>query len=593
MGLFSKKPSAVSKSSDAAMLAELALNSIHEGVIIINKGGKIRFINPAAMTMTGCVNAEVALGFDYGMIVKLVDKENAPIPDEQNKLLAAVQKNEAFESREYALASTTQVGRIIPVALILTPTGDVNGNKILTMRDIENELKEEGEQAEFISTASHEMRTPVASIEGYLGLALNPQTATIDDRARQYIDAAHSSSQHLGRLLQDLLDVTKLDDGKLKPQTRPIDLNITLKEFSRELLKKIQDKKLSFSFGKGPSTGGVKRLEQTVYTIADIDFLREVFVNLVENAIKYTPEGGLISVDIQGDGDRAIFTVSDTGIGIEQSDLQHIFQKFYRADNSQTRTIGGTGLGLYLVKQRVEAMNGRVWAESAFGHGSTFFVSLPRLSSSDFEKSMLAFENQQAAQAFAENLEKSDALSKAQVMQLPQAPTVQGLMPPQPEVPQQPVVQPVTLYQRPDATPAPQMQVMNAMQPQPVTTPTPIMARTAQPQIAQPAPAQPAPQPVVQPAPQPTPQPAPQAQPAPAQPAPQPQPTPVVPAAQPVEQPQPTVQIPAPQPAPQPVAQPVPQPTPQPTQPAPQPVAATASPPTAPPVPQPQGTVQN
>ena len=92
MGLFSRKPTAVSKSSDAAMLAELALNSIHEGVIIINKGGKIRFINPAAMTMTGCVNAEVALGFDYSMIVKLVDKENAPVPDEQNKLLAAIQK---------------------------------------------------------------------------------------------------------------------------------------------------------------------------------------------------------------------------------------------------------------------------------------------------------------------------------------------------------------------------------------------------------------------------------------------------------------------------------------------------------------------
>lgn len=456
MGLFSKKSSAVSKSSDAAMLAELALNSIHEGVIIINKSGKIRFINPAAMTMTGCVNAEVALGFDYSLIVKLVDKENAPIPDEQNKLLAAIKKDEAFESREYSLASTTQVGRIIPVALILTPTGDINGNKILTMRDIEKELKEEGEQAEFISTASHEMRTPVASIEGYLGLALNPQTATIDERARQYVESAHTSSQHLGRLLQDLLDVTKLDDGKLKPQTRPLDLNATLREMSKELLKKIQDKKLSFSFGKPPTTGGVKRLEQTVYTLADIDFLREIFINLIENAIKYTPEGGLISVDVQGDGDRAIFTVSDTGIGIESEDLQHIFQKFYRVDNSQTRTIGGTGLGLYLVKQRVESMSGRVWAESTFGHGSTFFVSLPRLSANDYEKSMLAFQNQQAAQAFAEGLEKNDILSQAQVMQVPpQTPFVQGLVP-QPEAPPQPVVQPITLYQRPEMANPPQ-----------------------------------------------------------------------------------------------------------------------------------------
>ncbi len=474
MGLFSRKSNAVSKSSDAAVLAELALNSIHEGIIIINKSGKIRFINPAAMTMTGCLNAEVAIGFDYNLILKLVDKENAPVPDDQNKLLTAIQKDEAFESREYSLASTTQVGRVIPVALILTPTGDINGNKILTIRDIEKELKEESEQAEFISTASHEMRTPVASMEGYLGLALNPQTATIDDRARQYVEAAHTSSQHLGRLLKDLLDVTKLDDGKLRPQTRPLDLSATLKEMSKELIQKIQNKKLSFSFGKPSFTGGVKRLEQTVYTVADIDFLREVYINLVENAIKYTPEGGLITVDVHGDGDRAIFAVSDTGIGIEQSDLQHIFQKFYRVDNSQTRTIGGTGLGLYLVKQRVESMNGRVWAESNFGHGSTFFVSLPRLSANDYEKSKLAFENQQAAQAFAESLEKSDFAAQAQTVQLPQAPVIQGIMP-QPEAPKQPVVQPTTFYQRPDNMPnIPQQQVIQRTPAsQPVRQPVP------------------------------------------------------------------------------------------------------------------------
>ena len=105
---------------------------------------------------------------------------------------------------------------------------------------------------------------------------------------------------------------------------------------------------------------------------------------------------------MQGDGDRALINVTDTGIGIAAEDLQHIFQKFYRADNSQTRTVGGTGLGLYLVKQRTEAMSGRVWAESAFGEGSTFYVSLPRLSSDEYEKRRIAVQNQQAVQAFAE-----------------------------------------------------------------------------------------------------------------------------------------------------------------------------------------------
>ena len=116
--------------------------------------------------------------------------------------------------------------------------------------------------------------------------------------------------------------------------------------------------------------------------------------NLIENALKYTPEGGSVYVNVRGDGDRVVINVTDTGIGISADDLGHIFQKFYRADNSDTREIGGTGLGLYLVKQRVEAMGGKVWAESAFGDGSTFYVSLPRLTEDEYNKRMIAVQNQ-------------------------------------------------------------------------------------------------------------------------------------------------------------------------------------------------------
>ena len=121
--------------------------------------------------------------------------------------------------------------------------------------------------------------------------------------------------------------------------------------------------------------------------------MREIMGNLIDNAIKYTPEGGSVYVNVRGDGDRALINVTDTGMGISGDDLGHIFQKFYRADNSDTRTIGGTGLGLYLVKQRVEAMGGRVWAESAFGEGSTFFVFLPRITGEEYEKRMIAKNN--------------------------------------------------------------------------------------------------------------------------------------------------------------------------------------------------------
>lgn len=391
---------------DAGRLAELALKTIQDGILIVNKDGVIKFINPAAVEMTGCEKADNAVNLDYSLVMKFEKVDGEKVDDNNNEFLNAVKTNQAFESREFVLIAK-QSEKKTPIALRLTPSGDARSDRIITFRNIAKELEEEGAQTEFISTASHEMRTPVASIEGYLGLALNPQTATIDARARQYLESAHNASQHLGNLFRDLLDVTKLDDKRIHAHNVPLELTGFVKKFADEYIPKFREKNISYSFGAESSksqrfTGGGRAVEQVVYTFADVDFLGEILANLIENAIKYTPEGGAVWVNVQGDGDRALINVTDTGIGIAAEDLQHVFQKFYRADNSQTRTVGGTGLGLYLVKARVEAMAGRVWAESAFGEGSTFYVSLPRLTSDEFEKRQIAEQNQRAVQAFAE-----------------------------------------------------------------------------------------------------------------------------------------------------------------------------------------------
>ena len=390
---------------DAGKLAVLALETIQDGILIVNKDGVIKYINPAAVEMTGCERAENAVNLDYALVMKFEKTDGSRVDENNNEFLNAIKTNRAFESREFVLVSK-QADKKTPIALSMTPSGDGRSDRIITFRNIAKELEEEGAQTEFISTASHEMRTPVASIEGYLGLALNPQTATIDARARQYLESAHSASQHLGNLFRDLLDVTKLDDKRIHAHMVPLELTGFVKKFSDEYIPKFKEKNLNYSFGadsmKSQRFAGGKSIEQVVYTFADVDFLGEILANLIENAIKYTPEGGAVWVNVQGDGDRALINVTDTGIGIAAEDLQHIFQKFYRADNSQTRTVGGTGLGLYLVKARVEAMAGRVWAESAFGEGSTFYVSLPRLTAEEFEKRQIAEQNQKAVQAFAE-----------------------------------------------------------------------------------------------------------------------------------------------------------------------------------------------
>ena len=465
-----KKPGANLPPADDSALAKLALNTIHDGVVIVNKDGVIRFINPAAVDMTGCGTASNAVNLDFSLILKFEGTDGSKVADADNDIIKSIRANQAFESRDYVLLAG-QDEKKTPIMITLTPSGDVRSDRIITFRNIAKELEEEGAQTEFVSTASHEMRTPVASIEGYLGLALNPQTATIDERARQYLESAHASSQHLGRLFQDLLDVTKLDDHRIRPHPIPLELNKFVKKMADEFAPKFQAKRITYSFGADsskPSSFAGRILEQVVYTFADPDFLGEILSNLIENAIKYTPEGGAVWVNVQGDGDRALINVTDTGIGIASEDLQHIFQKFYRADNSHTRTVGGTGLGLYLVKQRTEAMNGRVWAESAFGEGSTFYISLPRLSNEEYEKRQIALQNQRAVAMFQQQVKTAeDMMNQARSSGGPQfnpAVMTQGM----PAT--QPVANPAMTTTAPVATqyPTPQIQTVQA----PVQAPT-------------------------------------------------------------------------------------------------------------------------
>lgn len=371
---------------NTAELANLVLNSIEEGVIIVHPSGVVLLANPAAMRMLGVTDTSAILNVQISSLLRLENGEGMKLEDSVNPVLLAVNSGEKYSTRDFVLVNLIEQRK--PVAISVVSTNSGQNERIITLRDISRELEEEGEQTEFISTASHEMRTPVASIEGYLGLALNPKTATIDERARKYLEEAHTSSKHLGRLFKDLLDVTKLDDKKIRVQLSPVEMTSTVRSIANGQVPQMSEKGIHYTFGSnGTSTSGNGRfLNQEVYASVDIDFLREAVNNLVENAIKYTAEGGGIWINVRGDDDRVLINVTDTGIGISPDDLKHVFQKFYRADNSQTRTVGGTGLGLYLVKQRVEAMGGKVWAESSFGEGSTFYLSFPRITAEEYQR---------------------------------------------------------------------------------------------------------------------------------------------------------------------------------------------------------------
>ena len=490
------QPKTASKSAaNQAALAKVALKGIHDGVIMTDKSGVILFINPAAVTMTECGSANSAIGLEYGLVIKLESKEGRELSENENPLIQAMRTGQPLESTQVALIAG-QSGKRIPIAISMFPGDGTSGHRIITFRDIAKELEEEGEQTEFISTASHEMRTPVATIDGYLSLCLNPQTATIDERARGYLTAAQAASKHLGQLFHDLLDVTKLDDGRIRPHFVPVEMVELVKTITDDYVARAKEAKITFNFGSSEpvSLGGNRRMEQVVYGFVDLDFMREILDNLIENALKYTPAGGSIYVNVRGDGDRILINVTDTGIGISADDLSHIFQKFYRADNSDTREIGGTGLGLYLTKQRVEAMGGRIWAESAFGEGSTFYVSLPRITNDEYEKRMITVRNQglQPQQAVPQ---PAQPIAPIQTIASPQP-----AMPPQPTAHPQPQA-PISTAPAPIATPQPPVPPVPPVQPMP--SPQPPAPPTSQPPVP---PAPPIPQPPVPPiqSPQPT-----------------------------------------------------------------------------------------
>ena len=379
------KLSAVESKSD------VVINAIDDGVLAISKDGNIELINPSAQQIIGWDQGD-ALGLNWKSVLKLVTSDGKDVEDLENPIAQSLSKNQPTHNDKLFLLTSSE--KRILVSIVSSPVGTDGEGIIVVFRDITKEKAEEREQAEFISTASHEMRTPVASIEGYLGLALNPATAHIDEKARDFITKAHESAQHLGRLFQDLLDISKVEDGRMKNNPKIINVNEFLKNIFDGLATKANEKQLNYIFMPDIiDEGKEKSLQPIFYANIDPDHFREVVSNLIENAIKYTPSGEVV-VNITGDDKQISISVKDSGIGIPAEDIPHLFQKFYRVDNSDTREIGGTGLGLYLSRRLAEAMSGNLRVESKYKEGSTFYLEIPRMNSSEAKQRLESAETE-------------------------------------------------------------------------------------------------------------------------------------------------------------------------------------------------------
>jgi len=367
-----------SELSEVANRSEIVINAIGDGVVAIDAQGIIQLINPAAQEILGWGKQD-AMMLNYKSILQMTDLNNVPLDPALDPIMQVLNTNQQVRSNTLILL--TKSGKKITSSLVISPIGSPGAGVITVFRDMTKEKAEEREQAEFISTASHEMRTPVASIEGYLGLALNPNTAQIDAKARDFIMKAHEAAQHLGRLFQDLLDVSKSEDGRLANTPKVVDIMTYAATITQGLVQKASEKGLTLTFNP-TGNSGQKTIAPVYYVNQDNDHIREVLDNLIENAIKYTPAGSVV-VDVTGTDNKVVISVKDSGLGIPAEDVPHLFQKFYRVDNQDRQQIGGTGLGLYLSRRLAEAMQGRLYLESTHGKGSTFFLELPRVDSQE------------------------------------------------------------------------------------------------------------------------------------------------------------------------------------------------------------------
>lgn len=361
--------------------SEILLHSIGDGVIVIDNNSRIKLLNPVGEKITGWKEGE-AKAIDYNVVMPLSSEDGKPLADEE-PFKKSLREKESITRSDVVLQN--KEGKKLTLSLVASPIFNENhvvSGGVIVFRDISEAKANERQRDEFISTASHEMRTPVAAIDGYISLALNEKVAQVDDKARKYLVKARDTTHHLGQLFQDLLSTTKLEDGKMPNHPEVFDLSSLAKVAVDELKFKADKKNVSLAIISRHEHGDTRSIQPLYYVNADPERIREVLSNLIDNAIKFS-EKGEVTLTMNNDENNVTVGVHDTGIGIASDDLPHLFQKFYRIDNSKTRTIGGTGLGLYLCRTIIELAGGRMWAESKINEGSHFYFSLPRVASSE------------------------------------------------------------------------------------------------------------------------------------------------------------------------------------------------------------------
>jgi signal transduction histidine kinase len=324
------------------------LRSIGDGVVVGDRLGRIRMINPAAEQILD-IRAEAFLGRQMN--------ELPGVPIElQHSVAEGVQQLQVGDRSLHA-----------HFAPVRSAAGEWLGG-VVVYHDVSREVLSDRLKSEFIATASHELRTPLTSIRGYVDLLLLNTLGPLSQPQSDFLRVVKSNVARLVELIDDLLDVSKAEAGEVRLRREPTDVSEVLHEVGEALYSQFTERSISLAIDVQQ---GLPKI------MADRQRLRQIAVNLVGNACKYTPVGGHVDITLRNGGNRLRVDVRDTGVGIADEARPHIFTPFYRADNPLRDEVGGTGLGLSITKRLVELHGGEIWFDTREGQGSTFSFTLP------------------------------------------------------------------------------------------------------------------------------------------------------------------------------------------------------------------------
>ncbi|OJF04500.1 cell wall metabolism sensor histidine kinase WalK [Weissella confusa] len=336
------------------------LEHMTEGVIATDRRGSINIINTAALQMTGMEDSNVALGQSILEVLQIADRYNLrELLDNHDELLLD------FSNEERQLIIRAYF------SLIQRASGFISG-LVIVLHDVTEQQRIEEERRQFVSNVSHELRTPLTSVKSYVD-ALQEGAIEDPEVAKSFLAVAQDETTRMIHMINDLLELSRMDSGTMKLETEYVNVgelfNYILNRF--DMIIANDDKPEKYYTIKREITNS------QIWVELDTSKFTQVVDNIMNNAIKYSPDGGVITARMIDRKTEVVLSITDQGLGIPKKDLGHIFDRFFRVDKARSRAQGGTGLGLAISKEIIERFGGKIWVESSEGKGSTFSISLP------------------------------------------------------------------------------------------------------------------------------------------------------------------------------------------------------------------------